>query len=96
LHVGLDKLKDTVTQVEQLRKSLAIKRPQLEEKDAEANEKLKRMVADQQEAEKKKAASIEIQAALVEQDRNIEQRRAVVMADLADAEPAVLDAQAAV
>ncbi|KAF9455575.1 dynein heavy chain and region D6 of dynein motor-domain-containing protein [Collybia nuda] len=96
LHVGLDKLKDTVTQVEELRKSLAIKRSQLQAKDAEANEKLKRMVADQQEAEQKKAASIEIQAALVEQDHHIEQRRAIVMADLADAEPAVLDAQAAV
>lgn len=96
LHVGLDKLKDTVTQVEELRKSLAIKRTQLEAKDAEANEKLKRMVSDQQEAEQKKAASIEIQAALVKQDKHIEQRRAVVMADLADAEPAVLDAQAAV
>ncbi|KAF6766456.1 dynein [Ephemerocybe angulata] len=96
LHVGLDKLKDTVTQVEELRKSLAVKRSQLEAKSAEANEKLKRMVADQQEAEQKKAASIEIQAALVEQDRHIEQRRAVVMADLADAEPAVLDAQSAV
>ncbi|EMD41600.1 dynein heavy chain protein 1 [Gelatoporia subvermispora B] len=96
LHVGLDKLRDTVTQVEELRKSLAIKRSQLKAKNAEANEKLQRMVADQQEAEQKKAASIEIQAALVEQDRKIEQRRAVVMADLADAEPAVLDAQAAV
>ncbi|KZT06248.1 dynein heavy chain [Laetiporus sulphureus 93-53] len=96
LHVGLDKLRDTVTQVEELRKSLAIKRTQLEAKNAEANEKLKRMVADQQEAEQKKAASIQIQAALAEQDKHIEQRRAVVMADLADAEPAVLDAQAAV
>jgi dynein heavy chain 1 len=89
-------LKDTVIQVEELRKSLAIKRSQLEAKDQEANEKLKRMVADQQEAEQKKAASIQIQAQLAEQDRYIEQRRAVVMADLADAEPAVLDAQAAV
>ncbi|TFK30694.1 dynein [Coprinopsis marcescibilis] len=96
LHVGLDKLKDTVIQVEELRKSLAVKRTQLEAKSAEANEKLKRMVSDQQEAEQKKAASIEIQAALVEQDRHIEERRAVVMADLADAEPAVLDAQSAV
>ena len=96
LHVGLDKLKDTVIQVEELRKSLAIKRSQLQAKDQEANEKLKRMVADQQEAEQKKAASIQIQAQLAEQDRYIEQRRAVVMADLADAEPAVLDAQAAV
>ncbi|KAF8060992.1 dynein heavy chain protein 1 [Lyophyllum atratum] len=96
LHVGLDKLKDTVAQVEELRKSLAIKRSQLEAKDAEANDKLKRMVADQQEAEQKKAASIEIQAALVDQDRHIEERRAVVMADLADAEPAVVEAQSAV
>ncbi|KAG8927614.1 Cytoplasmic dynein 1 heavy chain 1 [Tulasnella sp. 418] len=96
LHVGLDKLRDTVTQVEELRKSLASKRTELEAKDAEANEKLKRMVADQQEAEQKKAASIEIQAALVEQDRHIEQRKAVVMADLANAEPAVEDAKAAV
>ncbi|SJL06320.1 related to Cytoplasmic dynein 1 heavy chain 1 [Armillaria ostoyae] len=96
LHVGLDKLRDTVTQVEELRKSLAIKRSQLEAKDAEANEKLKRMVSDQQEAEQKKAASIEIQAALVEQDKHVEQRRAIATADLANAEPAVLDAQAAV
>lgn len=96
LHVGLDKLRETVTQVEELRKSLAIKRTQLEAKNQEADRKLKRMVADQQEAEQKKAASIEIQAALAEQDKHIEQRRAVVMADLADAEPAVLDAQAAV
>ncbi|KAH9075718.1 dynein heavy chain protein 1 [Lactarius deliciosus] len=95
LHVGLDKLRDTVTQVEELRKSLAVKRAQLEAKDKEANEKLRQMVADQQEAEQKKAASIEIQAALVEQDKNIEQRRAVVMADLADAEPAVVEAQSA-
>src|SRR5262245_3077046 len=96
LHVGLDKLKDTVTQVEELRKSLAIKRSQLEAKDAEANEKLKRMVADQQEAEQKKTASIELQAALAEQDKQIDQRKAIATADLAEAEPAVLDAQAAV
>ena len=73
-----------------------MKRKQLQAKDAEANEKLRRMVADQQEAEQKKAASIEIQAALAEQDRHIEQRRSVVLADLANAEPAVLEAQAAV
>ncbi|KAF8665172.1 hypothetical protein AX16_000636 [Volvariella volvacea WC 439] len=96
LHIGLDKLRDTVTQVEELRKSLAIKRSQLEAKNAEANEKLKRMVADQQDAEQKKTASIQIQAALVEQTRNIDQRRAIVMADLADAEPAVVEAQSAV
>lgn len=96
LHVGLDKLRDTVMQVEELRKSLAIKGAQLEAKSAEAEQKLRRMVDDQREAEQKKTASIEIQAALAEQDQFIEQRRAIVMADLADAEPAVLDAQSAV
>ena len=94
--MGLDKLRDTVEQVEELRKSLAIKRSQLEAKNCEANDKLKRMVADQQEAEQKKAASIEIQTALAQQDEFIKQRREIVMADLADAEPAVLDAQSAV
>jgi dynein heavy chain 1, cytosolic len=96
LHVGLDKLRNTVTQVEELRKSLAIKRSRLEAKDAEANEKLKRMVADQQEAEQKKAASIEIKAALAQQDLHIQQRRHEVMAELAEAEPAVAEAQTAV
>lgn len=96
LHVGLDKLNDTVIQVEELRKSLAIKNKQLAAKSAEANDKLQRMVGDQQEAEQKKAASIQIQAALLKQDEHIAQRKEIVMADLADAEPAVHDAQAAV
>ncbi|KAH8834765.1 dynein heavy chain protein 1 [Flagelloscypha sp. PMI_526] len=96
LHVGLDKLKDTVTQVEDLRKSLAIKSTQLKAKNVEAEQKLQSMLSGQKEAEQQKVASIQIQAALVEQEKNIEERKAVVMADLADAEPAVLDAQAAV
>jgi dynein heavy chain 1 len=96
LHVGLDKLRDTVTQVEELRKSLAIKRTQLAEKDAQANAKLRQMVADQQEAEQKKAASIQIQAALTEQEKSIEERRVIVTQDLAEAQPAVEKARLAV
>ncbi|GAA5974101.1 hypothetical protein JCM11641_003434 [Rhodosporidiobolus odoratus] len=96
LNVGLDKLRETVVQVEQLRKSLAVKRTQLEAKNAEANDKLKRMVADQQDAEQKKIASIEMQAALEEQERAIGERKEVVMGELADAEPAVADARSAV
>ncbi|KAF9287595.1 hypothetical protein BGZ68_001583 [Mortierella alpina] len=96
LNVGLDKLKDTVVKVEELRKSLAIKKNELEVKNRQANEKLQKMVADQQEAEKKKATSIEIQAALEAQNREIAERTAVVMADLANAEPAVREAQKAV
>ena len=57
LNVGLDKLRDTVDKVRDLRASLAQKKTQLEQKDAEANEKLQRMVADQREAETRKSAS---------------------------------------
>ncbi|WVQ81477.1 hypothetical protein IAT38_003601 [Cryptococcus sp. DSM 104549] len=96
LNVGLDKLRETVSQVEELRHSLAAKSSQLEAKNAEANQKLKQMVTDQQEAEAKKAASIEIQAALEGQDEFIRQRTAIVQEDLAQAEPAVLEALAAV
>ncbi|GAA5943977.1 hypothetical protein JCM3775_004729 [Rhodotorula graminis] len=96
LNVGLDKLRETVVQVEELRKSLAVKRTQLELKNGEANDKLKRMVADQQDAEQKKVASLEMSTALEQQERAIAERRDVVMGELADAEPAVEDAQAAV
>jgi dynein heavy chain 1 len=96
LNVGLDKLRATVTQVEDLRKSLAAKRAQLESKNQEANLKLRQMVADQQEAEAKKAASVEIRLALEEQDAYIQQRSEIVKEDLAQAEPAVLEALAAV
>lgn len=42
-------------QVEELRRDLRIKSQELEVKNAAANDKLKKMVKDQQEAEKKKA-----------------------------------------
>ncbi|KAL9102708.1 MAG: hypothetical protein Q9163_002170 [Psora crenata] len=96
LNVGLEKLRDTVDKVRDLRASLAQKKKQLEKKDAEANEKLQRMVADQREAEQRKAASLEIQAALDKQEEEVAKRKDVVNADLAKAEPAVLDAKEAV
>lgn len=96
LNVGLDKLQETVTAVSELQKSLAIKRTQLSEKDKEANEKLQTMVAGQKQTEEQKQASIELQAHLERQELEISERREVVMADLADAEPAVQEAQASV
>ncbi|KAF8253571.1 hypothetical protein K440DRAFT_576363 [Wilcoxina mikolae CBS 423.85] len=96
LNVGLEKLKDTVDKVRDLRASLAQKQGQLEKKSAEANEKLQRMVADQQETEKKRAASLEVQAALEVQEKEVAQRREVVLGDLAKAEPAVAEAQRSV
>ncbi|KAH7328045.1 dynein heavy chain, N-terminal region 1-domain-containing protein [Stachybotrys elegans] len=96
LNVGLEKLRDTVDKVRDLRVSLAEKKTQLEQKDAEANEKLQRMVADQREAEQRKSTSLEIQAALEKQEAEVASRRKVVLEDLAKAEPAVEEAKASV
>lgn len=96
LNVGLEKLRDTVDKVRDLRASLDQKKQQLELKDAEANEKLQRMVADQREAESRKTASIEIQTALEKQEKEIASRKEIVLSDLAKAEPAVIEAQRSV
>ncbi|KAJ5607421.1 hypothetical protein N7537_004040 [Penicillium hordei] len=96
LNIGLEKLHDTVDKVSDLRASLAQKKTQLEKKDTEANEKLQRMVADQQEAEQRKQVSLEVQAALEIQEKEVATRKEVVLHDLARAEPAVLEAQKSV
>ncbi|RFU30184.1 hypothetical protein B7463_g6181, partial [Scytalidium lignicola] len=96
LNVGLEKLRDTVDKVRDLRVSLAEKKGQLERKDAEANEKLQRMVADQREAEQRKTTSLEIQVALEKQEAEVSKRRELVLNDLARAEPAVIEAQKSV
>ncbi|KAI9295785.1 dynein heavy chain [Neoconidiobolus thromboides FSU 785] len=96
LNIGLEKLHSTVVQVEELRASLALKEKELNEKNMEANEKLKKMVADQQEAESKKEDSIKIQAELEIKNKAIAERTAIVMDDLANAEPAVIEAQKSV
>jgi len=44
LNIGLQKIRETVEQVEELQKSLSIKRNELEEKNNLANAKLKQMV----------------------------------------------------
>ena len=44
LNVGLQKIRETVDQVEELQSSLSIKKNELEKKNALANQKLKQMV----------------------------------------------------
>lgn len=51
------------------------------------------MVADQQEAEKRKVMSQELHRDLTEQQKKIAQKQQEVMADLAKVEPAVQEAQ---
>jgi len=96
LNVGLDKLKETVDEVRDLRKSLSTSKAQLQAKDAQANDKLQKMIVDQRRAEQTKATALEIARALAKQDAEIEERVRVVQADLARAEPAVLEAQKSV
>ncbi|KAJ1982313.1 dynein heavy chain [Dimargaris xerosporica] len=96
LNMGLDKLHETVTKVEELRQSLAVKKAELTAKVTEADEKLKTMLQKQQDAEKSKAASLEFQRILQVKNVAIEERRAIVMRDLENAEPAVLEAQRSV
>nr|XP_024214265.1 dynein heavy chain, cytoplasmic isoform X3 [Halyomorpha halys] len=96
LNVGLGKIAETVEQVEEMQKSLAVKSQELQAKNEAANAKLKQMVKDQQEAEKKKVQSQEIQSQIEKQKLLIAQKREGVMADLAQVEPAVIDAQQAV
>ncbi|KAF2152302.1 hypothetical protein K461DRAFT_241389 [Myriangium duriaei CBS 260.36] len=96
LNVGLDKLRETVSEVDELSRSLAGKKSELERKDAEANEKLQGMIGDQQKAEKRRGISLEIQNALTKQDQEISERREIVENDLAKAKPAVEEAQRSV
>jgi dynein heavy chain 1 len=96
LHVGLEKLQQTVVEVEELRLKLAEQNERLDQKSSEANQKLKQMLANQQQAEQKRAASLNIRQELEDQTADIESRKRTVMADLAEAEPAVLEAQRSV
>ena len=96
INVGLNKIAETVAQVEEMQKSLAVKSAELQSKNDEANDKLKQMVKDQQEAEKQKQQSQEIRKLVEQQTKEIAAKRTEVMADLEKVEPAVIEAQAAV
>ncbi len=82
INVGLNKIAETVAQVEEMQKSLAVKSAELQAKNNEANDKLKQMVKDQQEAEKQKQQSQEIRKLVEQQTKEIAAKRTEVMADL--------------
>ena len=79
LNVGLNKIKETVEQVAVLSEQLGEKEKLLSAKNELANQKLKQMVQDQQEAEAKKATSVEIQAQLEVKEKEVEESKKVVM-----------------
>ncbi|VEL34125.1 unnamed protein product [Protopolystoma xenopodis] len=96
LNIGLQKIKETVEQVEVMQKSLRVKRQELEVMNEAANAKLKQMVQDQQEAEQKKTHSQQLQDELAKQDVFIREKRSLVMDELSQVEPAVEEAKHAV
>lgn len=92
-NVGLDKLKETVIEVRQMREVLSAKKNVLEEKDEDARKMLNKMIFEQNEAERKREFSVEAKKELEKQEEEITMRRNIVMQDLELAEPAVLEAQ---
>lgn len=94
--MGLDKLRATVEQVEEMQSLLSTKRKRLEIANGEANDRLQCMVEQQQAAESKREASLALQTELQRQEAVMAQQRASVLQELSEAEPALLDAQAAV
>lgn len=95
LHVnaGLEKLRQTQENVEELQKGLGIKTGELKKKEALANEKLVSMVADQKDAETKKADAEKVTAEVEKQQKEINDRKEEAQRDLDEAEPALRDAQ---
>ena len=96
LNVGLKKIAETVGQVEEMQKSLAVKSTELQTKNDAANAKLKQMVKDQQEAEKQRTQSQDLQKMLEKQKIEIASKQKEVQQDLDQVEPAVIEAQQAV
>jgi dynein heavy chain 1 len=98
LHVnaGLDKLRQTQENVAELKRGLGMKTSELQQKEKLANEKLQKMVADQNEAEKRKEEAEKISAEVEKQEKEINQRKDQAQRDLDEAEPALKDAQASV
>jgi dynein heavy chain 1 len=93
---GLQKLGDTEKQVTVLQSALDSKKLLLQEKSRLANEKLEQMMHDQSLAEKKRDESLRISSDLQEQKAQIERRKEIVEKDLANVEPALLEAKSAV
>ncbi|KDO30766.1 hypothetical protein SPRG_04667 [Saprolegnia parasitica CBS 223.65] len=96
LNVGVEKIVATHNQVAELQAQLGAKEKELQRKDVEANEKLQLMVVEQNEAQKKKKETESLAADLTKQDDEIRSRKVVVEHDLAQAEPALLEAQSSV
>lgn len=96
INIGLEKLASTQKSVEDLQKELEVKKIDLRVKNDQANGKLQRMLADQNEAERRKVEADAVSADLEKQNAEIDLRRSEAQKDLAEAEPALIAAQQSV
>ena len=95
LHVnaGLSKLKQTQENVAELKTGLAAKTIELREKETLANNKLQQMVADQNEAQKRKEEAERMSVEVDRQQVAIAERKEKAQSELDEAEPALVSAQ---
>lgn len=91
--VGLDKLRETVLEVTEMKQVLSKKQERLHAKEIDAKNMLDKMIVNQNEAERKREFSVATQEELEKNEIQISKRREVVMQELELAEPAVLEAQ---
>lgn len=96
LTVGLNRINETVEQVEEMQSSLKIKSAELEAKNREAQSKMENIIQNREEARQRTKESEELQQALRTQETVIAEKRKYVMEDLSKVEPAVKEAQQAV
>lgn len=95
LHVnaGFSKLKQTQDNVAELKEGLATKTVELREKEILANNKLQQMVADQNEAQKRKTEAEKMSIEVDKQQVAIAERKEKAQNELEEAEPALLSAR---
>ena len=98
LHVnaGLSKLRQTQENVAELKTSLSAKTIELREKEALANSKLQQMVADQNEAQKRKEEAEKMSVDVDRQQVAITELKEKAQSELDEAEPALNSAKSSV
>ena len=98
LHVnaGLSKLRQTQENVAELKTSLSAKTIELREKEALANSKLQQMVADQNEAQKRKEEAERMSVDVDRQQVAITELKEKAQSELDEAEPALNSAKSSV
>lgn len=93
VNAGLTKLRQTQEDVIELKSGLATKSIELKEKETLANNKLQQMVADQNEAQKRKEEAEKMSVEVERQQVAIAERKETAQKELDEAEPALISAQ---